>query len=73
MLGETIHITSEYLVHKEKANVVGSKVEALEAKGSRMRKDLITMMDDYNAAKEKVKALTEELKTEKLLMVQKDK
>lgn len=53
--------------------VAGSKVEALEAKGSRLRKDLITMMDDNYASKEKIKALSEELKVEKLLLVQKDK
>ena len=49
--------------------MAGSKMEALEAEGSRLRKDIITMMDDSNAAKEKVKALAEELKVEKLLTV----
>lgn len=65
--------SQEYLAHEEKAVVAGSKVEALEAKGSRLRKDLITMMDDNYASKEKIKALSEELKVEKLLLVQKDK
>ena len=73
MLGKTIHITLEYLAHKEKAVVAGSKMERLEAKGSRFKKDLITTIDDSNAAKEKIKALVEELKVEKLLTVQKDK
>ena len=73
VLGKMIHITSEYLAHKEKVVVVGSKMEGLEAKGSYFRKDLITTMDDSIAAKEKIKALAEELKVEKLLTVQKDK
>ena len=73
VLGEMIHITLEYLAHEEKVVVVGSKMEALEAEGSCLRKDLITMMDDSNAAKEKIKALAEELKVEKLLTMQKNK
>ena len=36
MLGETIHITFEYLIHEEKAVMAGSKVEALEAEGSKL-------------------------------------
>ena len=73
VLGKMIHITLEYLAHEEKVVVACSKMEALEAEGSCLRKDLITMMDDSNAAKEKIKALAEELKVEKLLTVQKDK
>ena len=72
MLGETIHITTKYLAHKEKVVVVGSKVEALEAEGSILRKELISAMNEGNATKEKVKALTKELRIEKLLMVQED-
>ena len=67
-----IHITSKYLVHEEKAVVASSKVEALEAEGSHLKKDLITGMDDSNASKEKIKTLSEELKAKKLIMVQKD-
>ena len=52
--------------------VASSKVEALEAEGSHLKKDLITGMDDSNASKEKIKTLSEELKAKKLLMVQKD-
>lgn len=53
--------------------VANSKVEALEAEGSPLRKDLIATMDDNNASKEKIKALFKELKVEKLLITQKDK
>ena len=54
-----VHITSQYLLNKEKAVVANFKVEALEAKGSRLRKDLIAAMDDNNPSKEKIKALSE--------------
>ena len=72
VLGETIHITSEYLANEEKVVVVNSKVEALEAKGSRLRKDLIAVMYDSNASREKIKALSNELRVEKLRVTQKD-
>ena len=62
VLGETIHITSEYLAKEEKVGVANSKVETLEAGGSRLRKDLIVAMDDSNAAKEKIKPHSKELR-----------
>ncbi|XP_050292512.1 uncharacterized protein LOC126733316 [Quercus robur] len=68
---ETMHITSQYLLNEEKAVVANSKVEVLEAKGSHLRRDLIAAMDDNNASKEKLKALSEMLNAEKLLVKQK--
>ena len=59
MLGETIHITTQYLVNEEKAIVANSKVEALETEASGLRKDLITTMDSLNVSKEQVRVLTE--------------
>lgn len=73
MLGKAIHISSEYLNQKEKVVVVGSKVEALEANVVNLKKDLIATMDEAKLAKEKAKALANELKVEKQLTVQKDK
>lgn len=67
-----MHITSWYLLNKEKAVVANSKVKALEAEGSRLRKDLIAAMNINNEFKEKIKALSEELNAEKLLVKQKD-
>ena len=67
-----MHITLEYLANKEKVEVANSKAKALEAEGSRLRKDLIAAMDDNNASKEKIKALFGELKAEKLLVTQRD-
>ena len=43
--------------------VAGSKVEALEAEAAKLRRDLITTMDDANTAKEN--------RVEKQLMLQK--
>ena len=68
MLGETIHITLEYLANEEKAMVANSKMEALEVEGSFLRKDLIVAMDDSNASREKIKALSNKLRAEKLLV-----
>ena len=65
---ETMHITSQYLLNEEKVVVANSKVEALEAGVSRLRRDLIAAMDDSNASKEKLKALSKELNAEKLLV-----
>ena len=73
MLGKAIHISSEYLNQKEKVVVVGSKVEALEANVVNLKKDLFATMDETKLAKEKAKALANELKVEKQLTVQKDK
>ena len=63
VLGEIIHITSEYLAN-EKAVVANSKMEALKAEGSHLRKDLIAVMDDSNVSREKIKALSNELRAE---------
>ena len=67
-----IHISTKYLGQEEKAMVIGSKVEALEAEVAKLRRDLITAMDYANTAKEKAKALANGLKVEKQLMAQKD-
>ena len=72
MLGEIIHITTEYLTSEEKVVMVDSKVKALKAESSKLRKDLKNAMEAGNIVKEKVKVLTEELRVEKLLTVQKD-
>ena len=55
-----------------KATSVGSKVEALEAENAKLRKELISTMDEANTTKEKAKALADELRTEKQLNVEKD-
>ena len=56
-----MHIFSQYLASEEKAVMATSKVEALEAEASGLRRDLIVAMDESNSSKEKIKDLTEEI------------
>lgn len=49
-----------------------SEVESIDAKASKLIKDLIEAMNEANNAKEKVKELNEELKVEKMLVVRDD-
>lgn len=72
MLGETIRVTFEYLVHEEKAASTGSKVEALVAENAKLRRDLISTMEEANISKEKAKVMANELKVEKQLTMEKD-
>ena len=67
-----MHITTQYLANEEKAVVANSKVEALEAEASGLRKDLITTMDSLNTSKEQVRVLTEQLDVERQSVKQKD-
>ena len=46
-----MHITSQYLINKEKAVMAHSKAESLEVEASHLRKDFIAAMDDNNASK----------------------
>ena len=52
--------------------VAVSKMEALEAEAAKLRRDLITTVDEANTTKEKATALANELKVEKQLTLQKD-
>ena len=72
VLGETMHIMTQYLANKEKAVVANSKVEALETEASSLRNDLGAAMDALNASKEQANVLTEQLESEKQLVKQKD-
>ena len=67
-----MHLTTQFLANEEKAVMATSKVEALKAEASGLRRDLIAAMDAHNTSKEQVKVLTEQLEAEKLLMKQKD-
>ena len=52
---------------------MGSRVETLEAKNSKLTKDLIVAMDEANTAKEKAKVLSDDLRAERQLTLEKDK
>ena len=49
-----------------------SKVEFIEVECSQLKKDLIVVMNERNDAKQKIKELTEALRVDKALFVQKD-
>ena len=49
-----------------------SKMEALEAENSKLKKDLIVTMDEANTIKEKAKTLSDDLKAERQLILEKD-
>ena len=72
MLGESIYITSEYLTQEAKITSSVSRLEALEVENSKLKKDLITTMDEANFIKEKVKYLGDDLRAERQLMLEKD-
>ena len=48
------------------------RVEALEAENSKLRKDLISAMDEANTVKENVKVLRDELRVERQPTLEKD-
>ena len=62
----------DYLSSEEKVVVANSKVDSIEAKSLKLRKDLIEAMDQVTKAKEKVKELRVALKVEKMLVIQKN-
>ena len=62
MLGESFHITSEYLTQEVKITL---SVSRLEVENSKLKKDLITAMDEANSVKEKVRSLGDDLRAER--------
>ena len=72
VLGESLHITCEYLAQETKVVFAVLRVEALEAKNSKLKKDLIIAMGEANAMKEKLKVIGDDLRAERQLMVGKD-
>ena len=72
MLGESLHLTSEYLASEAKVESARSHASSLEAENSKLKKELIAAMNDANLAKEKLRTLTEELRVEWELTKEKD-
>ena len=71
MLGESLHITSEYLTQEAKVASLTSKLEALEAENSTLKKNLIDSMGRATNLKEKVKTLSDDLRVERQLTQEK--
>ena len=69
MLGESLHITTEYLTQEAK---VASLTSKLEAETSKLKQSLIESMGEVNTLKEKVKALSNDLRAERQLTLEKD-
>ena len=69
MLGESLHITTEYLTQEEK---VASLTSKMEAETSKLKQSLIESMGEANTLKEKVKALSDNLRVERQLTLEKD-
>ena len=73
MLGESLHITLEFLTQETKVASAVSRAEALEPENSKLKKDLIATMDKANTIKEKVQGLFDKLRAKKQLPLEKDK
>ena len=72
MLGESLHITTEYLTQEAKVASLTSKMEHMEAETSKLKQSLIDSMGEVNTLKEKVKALSDDLRAEHQLTLEKD-
>ena len=72
MLGESLHLTSEYLASKAKVKFARSHASSLEAKNSKLKKKLIVAMNDANLAKEELRTSTKALRVERELTKEKD-
>ena len=72
MLGESLHITFEYLTQEAKVAALTSRMEALEKENSDLKKNLIASMDETISLKEKVKILDDDLRVERKLTQEKD-
>ncbi|XP_030940939.1 uncharacterized protein LOC115965778 [Quercus lobata] len=72
VLGESLHITTEYLTQEAKVVSLTTRMEALEKENSDLKKNLITSMDEATSLKEKVKVLDDDLRVERKLTQEKD-
>ena len=61
MLGESLHIASEYLAQEAKVASLTSRMEALEGENSTLKKKLIESMHKVNTLKESSKTLADNL------------
>ena len=71
-MGESLHITTEYLTQEAKVASLTSKMEAMEAETSKLKQSLIYSIGEANTLKEKVKALSDDLRAEHQLTLEKD-
>ena len=72
MLGESLHIASEYLTQEAKVASLTSRMEALEEENSTLKKKFIDSMHEANTLKESTRTLTNNLRAERQLTLEKD-
>ena len=72
MLGESLHIASEYLTQEAKVALLTSRMEVLEAENSSLKKKLIDSMHEVNTLKESSKTLADNLRVKRQLTLEKD-
>ena len=72
MLGESLHITFEYFTQEAKVASLTSRMGAVEKENSKLKKNLIDSMDEATTLKEKVKTLSDDLRAERQLTLEKD-
>ena len=72
MLGESLHIASEYLTQEAKVALLTSSMEALEGENSTLKKKLIKSTHEVNTLKESSKTLADDLWAEHQLTLEKD-
>ena len=72
MLGESLHIASEYLTQEAKVASLTSRMEALDEENSAVKKNLIESMHEVNTLKESTKTLTNDLRAARQLTLEKD-
>ena len=72
MLGESLHIASEYLTQKAKVASLASRMKVLEAENSMLKKKLIEPMHEVNTLKESSKTLADNLQAKRQLTLEKD-
>ena len=65
-------MTTDYLAIEEKLVMANSRAEATKAESLKLRKDLIEEMREANDTKTKLKEVSDELRIEKMLVIQKD-
>ena len=73
MLGESLHIASEYLTQEAKVALLTSRMEALEGENSTLKKKLIKSMHEVNTLKESSKTMADDLRAKRQLTLEKDK
>ncbi|KAK9984949.1 hypothetical protein SO802_034474 [Lithocarpus litseifolius] len=72
VLRESLHLTSEFLTQEARVESAVARMAILEAENLKLKKDLIASMNEANVAKEKVKILSDDLRAERQLTLEKD-